>query len=366
MNNRFEFLVFFILALFSPFSLCAEEAYVTSEKGTLTFYYDNNKESHSGNVYDVATEYVGEGIYPAWQSDEITKVTFDHSFSNFLPTSTARWFHSCSGIKEIENISNLNTSAVTNMNGMFYGCRSLKTLSLNSFNTGNVTNMDIMFYECSSLENLDLSTFDTSNVTSMIGMFYCCTQLEQLNVSSFNTSNVEDMQYMFFCCGNLTSIDVTSFNTSKVTNMERMFSCEERLGCIGNLTSLDLSTFNTEKVTNMKRMFQDNVKLTTIYVDEGWSTESITIGDYLFFGCLKLVGGIGTVCDGIFRTDYTYAHVDSDTMPGYFTYKQSPVDVNSVNCNIVFSDKCYSFDGRLVVRPTKGLYIRDGKKFIVK
>ena len=34
------------------------------------------------------------------------------------------------------------------MNGMFYGCSSLKELNLNNFNTNNVTNMSGMFSGC--------------------------------------------------------------------------------------------------------------------------------------------------------------------------------------------------------------------------
>ena len=35
------------------------------------------------------------------------------------------------------------------MEGMFYGCSSLKELNLSNFNTNNVTDMECMFYGCS-------------------------------------------------------------------------------------------------------------------------------------------------------------------------------------------------------------------------
>ena len=46
-----------------------------------------------------------------------------------------------------------DTSAVTDMSSMFYGC-NLSTLDLSSFDTSAVTNMDRMFYDCSNLTTI--------------------------------------------------------------------------------------------------------------------------------------------------------------------------------------------------------------------
>ena len=97
-----------------------------------------------------------------------------------------------------------DTSAVTNMSNMFYGC-NLTTLDLSSFNTAAVTNMSNMFYGC-NLTTLDLSSFDTSAVTSMGGMFDNCNRLATLDLSSFDTSACTNMSFMFYDCTNLTTI----------------------------------------------------------------------------------------------------------------------------------------------------------------
>ena len=39
-----------------------------------------------------------------------------------------------------------------------------------------------MFDGCESLQKLDVSNFDTSNVTDMYGMFYNCSSLQELDV----------------------------------------------------------------------------------------------------------------------------------------------------------------------------------------
>lgn len=113
---------------------------------------------------------------------------------------------------------------VTSLYQCFEGIKNYINNLINfNIDTSNVTNMKRMFYGCSGLTSLDLSNFDTSNVTDMGSMFYGCKNLTSLDLSSFNTSNVTNMSYMFSGCSGLTSLDVSSFNISNVTNTESMF-----------------------------------------------------------------------------------------------------------------------------------------------
>ena len=105
--------------------------------------------------------------------------------------------------------------------------KNLKTLNLSNFNTSNITDMRAMFYGCSSLEELDLSNFNTSNVTKMSeyeeGMFQNCSSLERLNISSFDTSNVVNMASMFKNCSSLEELDMRSATFSNITNTVNTF-----------------------------------------------------------------------------------------------------------------------------------------------
>ncbi|MFP7289445.1 immunoglobulin-like domain-containing protein [Enterococcus hirae] len=74
-------------------------------------------------------------------------------------------------LTEIEGLSQLDTSNVTDMSYMFAFQIALKNLDLSSFDTSKVTNMSWMFNSMWKLENLDISGFDTSNVTKMHTMF---------------------------------------------------------------------------------------------------------------------------------------------------------------------------------------------------
>ena len=187
-------------------------------------------------------------------------------------------FWGCSSLTSLD-VSNFNTSNVTNMSYMFDYCSSLTSLDLSNFDTSNVTNMNYMFMGCSSLTSLDLSNFDTSKVTDMGEMFAGCSSLTSLDLSSFDTSNVTNMDSMFTECSSLTSLDLSNFDTSKVTNMAYMFEqCS-------SLTSLDLSNFDTSKVTKMISMFAKSLNLSTINVSNKWVIGSSTNVTDMFKNC---------------------------------------------------------------------------------
>ena len=284
-------LISFLLATPQRAQAQTREAYVAYSAGktTLTFYYDDQRATHTGtNTCGIEVK-KGEGrhTFPAWagtydeENSTTTRVVFDASFRDFRPTTTARWFYNCDELKQIEGLEYLNTQNVTDMNGMFAGCRYLPSLDLSHFNTQNVTNMGSMFSHCWGLTSLDLSHFNTQNVTDMGGMFFGCSGLTSLDLSHFNTQNVTNMGSMFSGCSGLTSLDLSHFKTQNVTDMSWMFK-----GCSG-LPSLDLSHFNTQNVTNMREMFSGCSGLTSLDVSH-FNTQSVTYMGEMFYGCSGL------------------------------------------------------------------------------
>ena len=184
------------------------------------------------------------------------------------------------GILEID-LSNFDTSQVTNMDSMFYDMSNLTMLDLSSFNTSKVTDMSGMFAGLLNLTTLNVSHFDTSNVTNMDAMFYGMSSLTALNVSHFDTSNVTNMDAMFYGMSSLTSLNLSNFDTSQVTDMGYMFSY------MSNLTTLNLSNLDTSKVTNMYSMFEDMHSLTTLNVSN-FDTSQVTNMDRMFYGMSSL------------------------------------------------------------------------------
>jgi surface protein len=66
---------------------------------------------------------------------------------------------------------------------MFFECNKLKEIKgLNKFNTKNVTDISGMFLGCSELEYIDLSNFNTSNVTNMnySGIYELCIKIKEM------------------------------------------------------------------------------------------------------------------------------------------------------------------------------------------
>ena len=126
-------------------------------------------------------------------------------------------------VTEIEGLSQLDTSNVTDMSKMFKGMSSITSLDVSGFDTSKVTNMQHMFSGMSSVTSLDVSGFDTSNVTDMANMFRGMSSVTSLDVSGFDTSNVTTMENMFYNISSVTSLDLSAFDTSNVTTMQDMF-----------------------------------------------------------------------------------------------------------------------------------------------
>lgn len=72
-----------------------------------------------------------------------------------------------------------NGKPITSMNGMFNSF-NVMSLDLSNWDTSNVTDMGAMFKNCTPLATLDLSGWDVSNVTSMGNMFDSCSSLSLL------------------------------------------------------------------------------------------------------------------------------------------------------------------------------------------
>ena len=275
--KRIKLLLAVLLAIVGASSVGAQDPYavLTNNGTTLTFYYDTSKASRTislgeSNVFDIPWSGIPDWTKsdPEWttnhQNNTITTVTFDPSFAGYRLKSTAHMFSNYNHLETINNLNNLNTSEVTNMEGMFKNSylASLASLDLRNFNTVNVTNMSCMFEDCF-----------------------------------------------------LTSLDLTNFNTMNVTNMEYMFAYTP-------LTSLDLTSFNTENVTNMEGMFTESRYLKTIYCNDNWQREDLN-SSAMFWMCYELKGAISYTFGLDDAVDANYANPTN----GFFTQKRIPYAV---------------------------------------
>ena len=301
----------------------------------MDFYLEDKKvslEKDFDNNWRLNYSFITTGKYAFWMvfNDIVTDMEgffatgpniYSLDFSLFDSTNLTNMrilFNKCKKLKEIKGFDKLNTSKVIDMEGLFQNCITLEYIDLSNFDTSNVTNMAFMFNHCNRLKEIKgLDRFITSKATTMEGMFQSCFKLEFIDVSSFDTSNVEIMNFMFVDCFKLKGIKgINKLNTKKVTNMTGMFeNCP-------SLKYLNLENFDTSNVTNMSYMFNkckklkeikgmnkfNTINLTTTYamfqfcteiekIDlSGFDTSNVTNMSYMFNKCKKLkeIKGLNT------------------------------------------------------------------------
>lgn len=313
-----------------------------ADKTTLTFHNDHERYLKIENGLTNPTyDYDPTAVTPSYGWSEhkanVTKVSFDESFSKVTPVTLKKFFQGYTALTDVTGIKNLNaseatsmqlmfdgctalqkldltgltggeklkempymfqgctaltdlnlgtslnTSAVTDMRFMFEKCSSLTTIDLSSLNTKSLVEMDGMFQKASSLTSVDLSTFTTDKVTDMCYLFDGCKALKSVNLTHLNTPMLRTMNGMFNSCDALESVDLTSFTTDKVDNMSALFA-----GC-ATLKELDLSGLNTAKVTNMSSMFEDCKALEDLDLSS-FNTAAVTNMSSMFEGCASLTG----------------------------------------------------------------------------
>ncbi len=119
------------------------------------------------------------------------------------------------------DVSNIDSFCDNDDNGLFEKTK-FKYIDISDWDTSSVTNMLSMFYKCNELKSVgDISYWDVSNVTNMAYMFTGCTNLNQ-DISDWSVSLVTDMSYMFFGCENFNQ-DLSKWNISKVRYHSYMF-----------------------------------------------------------------------------------------------------------------------------------------------
>ena len=110
------------------------------------------------------------------------------------------------------------------MSYLFGNCTMITIINLGNMNTASSINMLGLFSFFHKLESIDLSNFDTSYLTNMKWMFVYCYNIKYIILSdSFKTSNVLTMRAMFDNCRSLISLNLSNLDTSKVTEMCFMF-----------------------------------------------------------------------------------------------------------------------------------------------
>ena len=294
-----------------------------------------------------------------WESsrNSITKVVFDPSFAAARPKSCFSWFYDCGHLSNIEGIEYLNTSETTNMGWMFGACYYLSSIDLSHFDTRKVNNMKMMFY-CFPGQTLDLSSFDTSNVEDMNAMFHVCIYLKTIYVSNrWSTAKVSPTS-VFRRCDSLVGGANTAFDSSH--DGVDYAHIDGGPDDPGYFTYKDAPDYDEENTPEEEE--GDNTLLylganNTLY----YPSTSMTINAFRSIFRLKdgLIAGEPTSVQGI---NQFVLNFDGDETTAIHVIDNEP------NTSGNYVDTWFTLDGqKLYSKPTrKGIYIQNGKKYIVK
>ena len=137
------------------------------------------------------------------------------------------------------DLSNFDTSQVTDMYRMFSNCNALKSIDLSKFNTFKVTVMDYMFYNCSSLKSIDISNFDMLNCYSYDNMFSNINALNYINL--YNLKNYKNISIFFNKIDNILFV----CQKNKIIDNQKAYNC-----CNSNLKAYDCISSNNENANS--------------------------------------------------------------------------------------------------------------------
>ena len=202
-------------------------------------------------------------------------------------TNMSNMFYGCKSLLSISDFDKWDISNINDISNMFYCCSSLKDFpDISKWDTSKIYNISNLFYQCSHIKYLpDISKWDTKSVKYMNNLFDGCVSLLSLpDISKWDTSNAVEMSSMFRNCRLLTYLpDISKWNTEKVVNLSFMF-----FGCKFLNYLPDISNWNTDNVINMMGMFANCYSLSSLPDISKWNTSKVWNMNGIFYQCTSL------------------------------------------------------------------------------
>jgi surface protein len=384
----------------------ADGAFVVWDETNTTLYFsygkipteDGSWTNEAGNSVTVTKVWSGTDVTnspdnaaPAWylKVQNATKVVFESSFSSVKPTSFNAWFLYCSKITTIEGLENLDTSEATTMHMMFNGNSALSALDLSNFDTSKVTDMGEMFFDCTNLKTIIVGDkWDTNSVTKSNIMFENSNGIvgEDGTVSTGAAEDNKDKAHTG--TGGYLTKKTVSIAANKVGSDNWATYYKSNVNRVADAnTTVYIATAAGDKLTltavadkNIKAGQAVILKSTAATITLTSTTDEATAD----FSANELIGtdvamaapadtyvlGNGTSGVGFYKYTGTLA-----ANKAYITIAAGARDfyafdnvtaIKSVRDNTQKDATYYDLNGRQVQNPTKGLYIMNGKKVIIK
>ena len=224
-NKRYDTFIKYIIDEFNGFKNEINIIYKTDVEDYKNIFGDKFVENNKNNIELIINGTKNEFIckYKLRKGENNIKIIIKNKITNL-----ECMFYECKSLKNIKELEYLDTNYVNNFSYMFYGCSSLSDIKgLQNWNVSNGYNFSHLFYGCSSLSDIKgLQNWDISNAKIFQSMFYGCSSLSDIKVlENWNVSNGNNFSYMFWGCSSLSDIKaLKNWNVSNGYNFSYMFS----------------------------------------------------------------------------------------------------------------------------------------------
>ena len=324
-------------------------------------------------------------------------------------TDMSFMFWGCSSLTSLD-VTGFKTDNVTVMNAMFDACSGLTSLDVTGFKTDKVTDMSYMFWGCSSLKTIYAGEgWSTAKVTAGKDMFAGCTSLVGGAGTHYDESHI-DHTYARIDGGASNPGYFTEKSTTDQEDVDEITIKE--IGKTTWCSEYDLDFTNVEGIKAYTATGYNNITKTIwltrvmevpagtgLLVKGDPGTYKIPHAEVQAYYVNMLVGNLGDAIkieetDGV-KTNYylsgkdgTFVSVNGSANIGKNkAYLQLPTSVfgGTRSIGISYDDEdgttsikdltpaltegegaWYTLQGQRVAKPGKGLYIRNGKKVIVR
>lgn len=254
-----------------------------AKDGSVMAWLDGTTFYVSSQRSGVPVQANADSSYMFQNKSNLTTIKFGDDFDCSTAVNMSYMFYYCKSLTSVD-VESLCTSSATNMNGVFWHCDVLESITFGpGWTTENVTLMSEFVRYCYKLTSLDLSRFETKNVQYMNGFFSDCLVLESITFGDgWDVGEVINMSHMFYRCKALKSLDLSRFSkSSKVLYMDYMFS-----DCIA-LTELDVTPLDTSSVIIIDHMFYNMTSVKRLDCS-GFDTSHLSNFSYMFGNCTAL------------------------------------------------------------------------------
>ncbi|WP_096025766.1 DarT ssDNA thymidine ADP-ribosyltransferase family protein [Campylobacter lanienae] len=246
------------------------------------------------------------------------------------------------------NLGDIDTSAITDMSGLFYRSGRKDFSGIESWDVSSVTDMSMMFFGYDNF-NQPLNNWDVSSVIYMSGMFRDCKNFNQ-PLNNWNVSSVIYMREMFRNCYNfnqpldswrdklsqklIDQLPLRCFVERKIVNNKTRYypKTRDELESLVRVESLNLGDIDTSAITDMSWLFCRSGRKDFSGI-ESWDVSSVTDMNRMFVGCKNFNQPLGN-WDVSSVTDMSLMFTDCEN----FNQPLNSWDVSSV------TDMSYMFD----------------------